>query len=160
MRLLEKLLNTRNGGVEHIGDVFRAFVFVRTAFGDFKDAGFRQVEQIFAGAPLGIETGLGDLIRHRDHLADNGTFTDDISVSADIRGTWRVFRQFCQIGKPADTVELSQTLQRFCECNQVDRAARLLQTRHFSKDVAVRAGIEVFRNNALGDVVPAFVIQH
>ena len=91
VRLLEQLFNTGNGGVEDIGDVFWAFVFIGAAFGDFKDAGFSQVEQVFAGAPLRIKTGLGDLIRHRDHLADDGTFAHDIGISADVRRTRRVF---------------------------------------------------------------------
>ena len=91
VRLLEQLLDTRHGRVEHIGNVFRPFVFVRTAFGNFKDAGLRQVEQVFAGAPLRIKTGFGDLVRHRYHLTDDSTFPHDIGISADVRRAWRVF---------------------------------------------------------------------
>ena len=91
VRLLEQLFDTGNGGVEDIGDIFWAFVLVGAAFGDFEDAGLGKVEQVFAGATLRIKTGFGDLVRHRDHLADNGTFAHDIGVSADVRGTWRVF---------------------------------------------------------------------
>ena len=92
MRLLEQLFDTGDGGVEDIGDVFWAFVFIGAAFGDFKDTGLREVEQIFAGAALRIKTGFGDLIRHRDHLADNRTFAHNVSVGADVCRTWRVFR--------------------------------------------------------------------
>lgn len=63
--LLKQLLNTRHGCVEHIGDVLRPFVFVRTTFGNFKDAGFSQIQQIFAGTPLRIKTSFGNLIRNR-----------------------------------------------------------------------------------------------
>ena len=91
MRLLEQLFDTGNGGVEDVGDIFGAFVFVGAAFGDFEDAGLGKVEQVFTGATLRIKTRFGDLIRHRDHLADNGAFTHDVSISADVRRTWRVF---------------------------------------------------------------------
>ncbi|MEN1743413.1 hypothetical protein AAIH54_33890, partial [Pseudomonas aeruginosa] len=76
--LLKQLLNTRHGCVEHIGDVLRPFVFVCTTFGNFEDAGFSKVQQIFTGTPLWIKTGLGNLIRNGDHLTDNGTFAHDI----------------------------------------------------------------------------------
>ena len=92
MRLLEELLNSRHGGVEHVGDIFRPFIFIRAAFGDFKDPGFGEVEQIFAGAALGIETGFGDFIRHRNHLAYHRALADDIGISADVRRAWRIFR--------------------------------------------------------------------
>ena len=91
VRLLEQLFDTRNGSVEHIGNVFWAFVFICTAFGNFKDAGFGKVEQIFAGAALRVKTGFGDFVRYRDHFAHNGTFTHDVGVSANVRGTWRIF---------------------------------------------------------------------
>ena len=92
MRLLEELFNTRHGSVEHVGDILRPLVFICAAFGNFKHPGFGEVEQIFAGAALGIETGLGDFIRHGDHFAYHRTFADDIGISADVRRTWRIFR--------------------------------------------------------------------
>ncbi len=64
VRLLEQLLNTRHRGVEHIGDILRPFVFIGTTFGNFKDARFSKVEQVFTGAPLRIKTGFGNLIRN------------------------------------------------------------------------------------------------
>ena len=91
MWLLKQLLNTRHGCVEHIGDVLRPFVFVRTTFGNFKDAGFSQIQQIFAGTPLRIKTSFGNLIRNRDHLTDNGTFTHDVRIGTDVSRTWRIF---------------------------------------------------------------------
>lgn len=71
-----------------------------------------------------------------------------------------VFFDSSAVGKAADAVQLPLTLQRFRERDQVNRAAGLLQARHFGKDMAVRTGVEIFRHYALGDVVPAFVIQH
>ncbi len=53
MRLLEQLLDTRNGRIEDVGDIFRAFIFVGTAFRNLEYPGFGQVEQIFAGTPCG-----------------------------------------------------------------------------------------------------------
>ena len=92
MRLLEELLNSRHGGVEHVGDILRPFVFIRAAFGDFKDSGFGEVEQIFAGAALGVKAGFGDFIRHRDHFAYDRAFANDIGIGANIRRAWRIFR--------------------------------------------------------------------
>ena len=92
MWLLEQLLNTRHGGVQHLGDILRPFVFIRAAFGNFKHPGFGEVEQIFAGAALGVETGFGDFIRHGDHFAYDRAFTNDIGIGADIRRAWRIFR--------------------------------------------------------------------
>ena len=57
-------------------------------------------------------------------------------------------------------LQLPLPLEGFREGDQVNRAARLLQPRHFGKDVAVRARIKVVRNHALGNVIPALVIQH
>ncbi len=160
VRLLEELLDTGDGGVEHVGDVFRPFVFIGAAFGDFKDPGLSQVQQFVAVAPLGIEAGFSDFVRHGDHIAHNRTFAHDIGISADVRRTWRIFGQFCQIGKTADAIQLTLTLQRLGEGDQIDGAPRLLQARHFGEDVAVRAGIKIIGDHALGDIVPAFVIQH
>ncbi|MNT43701.1 hypothetical protein D3C72_1801860 [compost metagenome] len=92
MRLLEKLFDTRDGGVEHVGDISRTFVFIGAAFGDLEDAGFGEVQQIFAGTALWIKARFGDLVRNGDHLAHNGAFAHDICISADVRRTWRVFR--------------------------------------------------------------------
>ena len=160
MRLLEKLFDARDGSVEHFGNIFRAFVFVSAAFSDFKDAGLGEIQQVFTGAPLRVETGFGNLVSHRNHFTNNGTFTDDISISANVRRTWRIFGEFCQIGKPADAVQLPLSLQRFRERNQVNRASAFLQTAHLCKDVTVRTGIKIFRHHALGNVVPALVVQH
>ncbi len=90
VRLLEELFNTGDGGIEHIGDVFRAFVFIGATFSDFKDAD-SEIEQVFAGATLRIRSPLRDFIRDRDHLTGNGAFANDVRISANVRCTWRVF---------------------------------------------------------------------
>ncbi|GAR59003.1 hypothetical protein NGUA15_00763 [Salmonella enterica] len=160
MRLLEQLLNTRHGSVENLVDAFRAFVFVGPVFRDLEDARLRQIQQFVAITPLWIVTGVRNFMRHRDHIADHGAFAHNVRISTDIRRAWRVFRQLRQIGETADAVQLALPLQRFRERNQVDRTAAFLQAPHLRKDMAMRAGIEIFRHHALGHIVPALVIQH
>ncbi len=92
MRLLEQLLDTRDGGVQHFGNVFWPFVFIGAAFRDFKYPGFGQIEQLVAVTPLRIETGFCDFVGDGDHVAHNRTFAHDIGVGADVRRTWGIFR--------------------------------------------------------------------
>ena len=122
MRLLEQLFDTGDGGIKHIGDVFRPFVFIGPAFGDFENPGFGEIEQIFAGSPLRVEAGFGDLVGHRNHLAHHRAFAHDVSIGADVRRAGRVFGQFGQVGEAADAVQLPLTLQRLRKGDQVNRA--------------------------------------
>ena len=160
MGLLEQLFDTGDSGIEDIGDVLRPFVFVGPAFGDFENPGFGEVEQIFAGSPLWVEAGFGDLVGHRNHFAHHRAFAHDVGIGADVSRAGRIFGQFSQIGEAAHAVQLPLTLQRLGERNQVNRAAGLLQARHLGKNMTVRTGIKVVGNDAFGDVVPALVIQH
>ena len=160
MRLLEQLFDTRNGCVEHVGNVFRAFVFIGAAFRDFKDAGLGEIEQILTGAPLRIKTRIRNFMGDGNHVAHHRTFANNIRIGADVRGTWRIFGEFSQIRKTADAVQLPLSLQRFRERNQVYRTAGFLQPPHFCEDVTMWTGIKIFRYHALGDIVPALVIQH
>ena len=41
-----------------------------------------------------------------------------------------------------------------------DRTTAFLQTRHFSKDMTVWAGVKIVCHHTLGYIVPTFVIQH
>ena len=49
-------------------------------------------------------------------------------------------------------------VQRFRKSNQIDRATAFLQTRHFSKDMTVWAGVKIVLPTTLGYIIPAFVI--
>ncbi len=109
---------------------------------------------------MGIVTGIGDLIRHRDHLAHYRAFAHDIRIGTDVRRAGGVFRQLRQIGESTRHIQLTARFQRLGERDEVDRLARFQQTLHLGKDQTVRAVEEIFRHDALGDVIPAFVIQH
>ena len=122
MRLLEQLLNTGDGGIEHIGDVLRPFIFIGAAFGNFKYPRFRQIQQVLAGAPLGVETGFGDFVGHRNHFTHHCAFAHDVGIRADVRRAWRIFGELGQIGEAANAIQLPLTLKRFGEGDQVNRA--------------------------------------
>src|SRR5699024_82905 len=148
------------GCVEHIGDVLRPFVFVCTTFGTFKGSGCSKVEQIFTGTPLWIKTSFGNLVSNGDHLTNKGTFAHDTRRCTERPRTWRIFCQLCQISKTTDAIELPPAFQRFRKGNQIDRTTAFLQTRHFSKDMTVWAGVKIICHHTLSYIIPAFVIQH
>ncbi|SYL11021.1 Uncharacterised protein [Klebsiella pneumoniae] len=160
MRLGIKFFDLLNGFFQNRLDPLPTFIFIGTVFGDLEHAGFRQIEQILTGTPLRIVTGIGDLIGDRNHIADHRTFTDDISISINVRRTWRIFRKFCQIGKTTDIFQLAAGFQRFRQGDQVNRSSLLEQALHLTENRPVRAAEKVLAGHTFRDIIPTLVVQH
>lgn len=119
-----------------------------------------KVNQLAGRTAFGSKCQVGNLATRRHQAAQHRTLTDDVGVGHHVGGAGRVVGQRAQIQQPANSIELAALAQVFAERDHVARPVGVHQIGNRAEDHLMILAVKIISADAVGNVVPATVVQH
>jgi len=147
----------------HLGqqgiDVDKALLVGGALFRNFKDLGFRIVQEGFGIPAHGVQGVGSDFVPGAHQLAQDGPLPNNFRIAADIGSGRGIGGQFPQIGQAAAVFPVPCRIQGFRHGHHVRRFARGKEPDNLAEDAPVFVPVKIPFVNQVPHLVPGLVVQ-